>query len=61
MGENTALVLQLLLIAAESTQKWAQLVATANSENRDVSSAELDAARSDYQTAHEAVDAALKA
>jgi cellobiose-specific phosphotransferase system component IIA len=61
MGENTALVLQLLLIAAESTQKWAQLVATANSENRDVSDEELDSARADYKTAHDNLDAALKA
>lgn len=41
--ENAALALQLLITLIEHTQEIAQLIQTAQSENRDVTSAELDA------------------
>lgn len=60
MGTNAALILQLLLIAAQNTAKWADLVTKANAEGRDVTDEELNAASSDYATAHSQVDALLK-
>lgn len=60
MGTNAALILQLVLLASEQAQKWTQIVMTANSEGRDVSDDELNQASLDYQTAHNALDTALK-
>jgi hypothetical protein len=59
MGTNAALILQLLLIASEQAQKWAQLVVTANAEGRDVTDEELNQASSDYEKAKADLDAYL--
>jgi len=59
MNDNTALVLQLILLGSQQLAKWADLVNTARAEGRDVTDDEMNSASADYKAVHEQLDKAL--
>jgi hypothetical protein len=59
MNDNTALILQLMILASQQLAKWADLVNAARAEGRDVTDDELNAASADYKVAHDQLDKAL--
>jgi hypothetical protein len=59
MNDNTALILQLMILASQQLAKWADLVNAARAAGRDVTDDELNAASADYKAAHDQLDKAL--
>lgn len=56
---NILLLLQFLLQSAGQIQQITQLIQTAQSENRDITDAELDTIVTGYTQAHAALDALI--